>query len=74
MSQATPAQERDHAGRHFFLPQRYRSPFHTTNVPTETVVTHDSYDLHTLTTTDALANQVAARIDYRVLAPKLLTD
>lgn len=72
--QATPALELEHARRHFFIPHRYRSPFHTAGTPTETTVTYDDHDLLTVATADALGNQTTAELDYRVVAPKLLTD
>ncbi|HEX8720434.1 MAG TPA: SpvB/TcaC N-terminal domain-containing protein [Pyrinomonadaceae bacterium] len=82
----TPAEERAHAREHFFLPRRYRDPFHTAAVGTETLVTFDNYDLLTLETRDPLGNRVTAGErdaagavtaqgnDYRVLRPRLVTD
>jgi RHS repeat-associated protein len=82
----TPAQELTYASRHFFLPRRYRNPFHTNAVSTENFVTYDTYDLLMLETRDALGNRVtvgerdaagnltAAGNDYRVLQPGLMTD
>ncbi|WP_432825050.1 SpvB/TcaC N-terminal domain-containing protein [Dactylosporangium sp. CA-092794] len=68
------AQELGHALRHFFLPHRHRDPFHTEAAPTESAVGYDPHDLRTVATTDALGNRVTAELDYRVLAPKLVTD
>jgi RHS repeat-associated protein len=68
------AQELDHALRHFFLPRRYRTAFHTAGTPTETTVTYDDHDLQLLATTDPLNNQVTMEPDYRTLAPGRLTD
>jgi hypothetical protein len=41
----TPPPELSFALDHFFLPHRYRDPFHTDLVRTETFVGYDSYDL-----------------------------
>jgi RHS repeat-associated protein len=70
-----------YAGQHFFLPHRYRDPFgHVT------VAAYDAYDLLTQEVSDALGNTVtagerdpagnllSAGNDYRVLAPRLVTD
>ena len=54
----TPAQELAYARQHFFLPHRYRDPFHTDAVSTESFVTYDAYDLLVLETRDALGNRV----------------
>jgi RHS repeat-associated protein len=70
----TSVQELAYARQHFFLPQRYRDPFHTDAVSTESFVTYDAYDLLMLETRDALGNTVHAQNDYRVLAPRLMTD
>ncbi len=83
-----PAQELAHARQHFFLPHRYRDPFHTDAVSTETFVTYDAYGLLVEETRDALGNRVTAgerdagpdqplvhrRQDYRVLQPELVMD
>ena len=61
---------------------RYRDPFHTNAVSTESFVTYDAYDLLMVETRDALGNIVTVatqddtgnieiRIDYRVLAALL---
>ena len=77
----TPAQ-------HFFLPHRYRDPFHTNAVSTESFVTYDAYDLLVQETRDALGNRVTVGErdvdptqplvrrgnDYRVLQPALVMD
>ena len=41
----TAAQERAYARHHFFLQHRYRDPFHTNLVNTESLITYDTYDL-----------------------------
>jgi RHS repeat-associated protein len=69
-----PAQELVHARTHFFLPRRYRDPFHTHQLNTETVVTFDDHRLLVVETLDALGNTVHAQNDYRVLGPSLMTD
>ena len=83
-----PAAELAFARAHFFLPHRYRDPFHTDAVSTESFVTYDGYDLLISETRDALGNRVtvgerlpngdmdASRPgnDYRVLRPLLLMD
>jgi RHS repeat-associated protein len=82
----TAAQELAHARQHFFLPHRYRDPFHTELVSTESVVNYDAYDLLLAETRDALDNRVtvgerdaagnltAPGNDYRVLQPRLMMD
>lgn len=82
----TPAQELAYARQHFFLPHRYRDPFHTNVVSTESFVSYDAYDLLITETRDALGNRVTAGErdtagnltapgnDYRVLQPHLLMD
>jgi RHS repeat-associated protein len=84
----TPAQELAFARKHFFLPLRYRDPFHTSAVSTESFVTYDLYDLLIHETRDPLGNRVTAaerhlnpnlppvtlRLDYRVLQPSLVMD
>jgi RHS repeat-associated protein len=81
-------QELAYARQHFFLPCRYRDPFHTNAVSTESMVTYDRYDLLTVETRDPLGNRatVGERLangnldpgkpgnDYRVLQPRLLMD
>jgi RHS repeat-associated protein len=84
----TPAQELAYARQHFFIPHRYRDPFHTNLITTETFVTYDGYDLLMVETRDALGNRVTAGErtlaevvdparpgnDYRVLQPRLIMD
>ena len=84
----TPPQELAYARQHFFQPRRYRDPFHTDPVNTETSVTYDAYDLLLVETRDALGNRltVGARTpsgdidpnqpgnDYRVIQPRHLMD
>ncbi|HEU4854670.1 MAG TPA: SpvB/TcaC N-terminal domain-containing protein [Nitrosospira sp.] len=82
----TPAQELAYAHQHFFLPHRYRGPFHTSTISTETVFSYDTYDLLLLETRDALDNRVTVGErdtsgtitregnDYRVLQPWLVMD
>ena len=84
----TPAQELAYARQHFFLPHRYRDPFHTDAVSTESFVSYDAYDLLLRETRDALGNRVTVGErtpdgaidpgkpgnDYRVLQPRLVTD
>jgi hypothetical protein len=84
----TSAQERAHAGEHFFMPCRYRDPFHTNLLSTETVITYDAYDLLVRETLDALGNRttvgerdtdptrplVRDGQNYRVLQPALVMD
>jgi len=82
----TPAQELAYATQHFFLLHRYRDPFHTSAVPTESFVGYDGFDLLMQETRDALGNRVTAGErdsadvltvsgnDYRVLQPTLTMD
>jgi len=81
----TSAEERAYAPQHFFLPHRYRDPFHTSAVSTESFVIYDAYSLLMVGTRDALGNVVTAitrddtgatalRLDYRVLQPFWITD
>lgn len=83
-----PPQELAYARRHFFLPHRYRDPFHTDAISTESFVTYDAYNLLVQETRDALGNRVTVgernvdptqppvrvRQDYRVLQPALVMD
>ncbi len=82
---ADAARELEEARRHFFVPRRFRDPFHTEAVSTETNVSYDAYDLLLKETLDAVGNVVttltaddggrtATRLDYRVLQPYWLTD
>lgn len=82
----TAAQERAHAGQHFFLPYRQRDPFYTDAFRTESFVSYDPYDLLTVETRDALGNRITSgerdaagnlttpANDYRVLQPRLVMD
>ncbi|MEV6596687.1 SpvB/TcaC N-terminal domain-containing protein [Actinoplanes sp. NPDC051346] len=73
-SAATPALERNYARRHFFLPRRYRTAFHTAAAPVETQVAYDEHDLRPVEMVDAAGNRVRGDLDYRVLSPMRLTD
>lgn len=70
----SPAQELAHARQHFFLPRRYRDPFHTNALSTDTRVDYDAHDLLIVQTEDAVTNTATAQYDYRVLQPALVTD
>ncbi|MCP9470217.1 MAG: FG-GAP-like repeat-containing protein [Nitrospira sp.] len=82
----TPAQELTYARQHFFLPHRYRDPFYTDAVSTESFVTYDVYDLLVQETRDALGNRITVgerdasgaitrrANDYRALQPWLVSD
>ena len=86
LSTDTPAQELAYARQHFFLPHRFRDPFHTAVVSTESFVTYDSLDLLMIETRDPLGNRVTvgerdalgnvtiSGNDYRVLQPFLVMD
>lgn len=83
-----PPEELDYARNHFFLPHRYRDPFHTDAVSTEAFVSYDNYDLLAEEIRDALGNRVTVGErnpdgelnpdlpgnDYRVLQPRLVMD
>jgi len=76
-----PAEELAFARRHFFLPRRFRDPYGNA-----TTVGYDGYDLLVSQTRDPLGNLVTAgsrdpddqltfpALDYRVLAPCLVSD
>jgi RHS repeat-associated protein len=70
----TSAEELLYARQNFFLPRRYRDPFHTSQFNTETLVTFDDYQLLVTETRDALGNTASAVVDYRLLAPRVMTD
>jgi RHS repeat-associated protein len=84
----TPLQELAHARQHFFLPHRYRDPFHTVVVSTESFVSYDVHDLLVQETRDALGNRVTVGErnldptqplvrpghDYRVLKPAVVME
>ena len=73
-SDDTPVQELAHARAHFFLPHRFRDPFHSSQVSTETIVTYDDHKLLVAKMQDAVGNTITALNDYRVLQPRLVTD
>jgi RHS repeat-associated protein len=73
-SNDTAAQELVYARKHFFLPHRFRDPFHTNAVSTESFVTYDDDKLLMVETRDAVGNRVTAQNDYRVLQPSLITN
>lgn len=58
----SPAQELANARQHFFLPHRYRDPFHTNAVSTDSFVTYDRYDLLVEETRDALGVGLGNRV------------
>jgi RHS repeat-associated protein len=77
----------NHARTHFFLPHRFVDPFAAAAGATYgTWIEYDDHDLLPVETIDALGNTVTAgerdakdarvrlRMDYRVLAPSLVTD
>ncbi|CAG0978749.1 MAG: hypothetical protein OIN86_04975 [Candidatus Methanoperedens sp.] len=64
-----PAQELAFAQQHFFLPGRFCDPFG--NV---TTAGYDVYNLFLTEIQDPLGNTVHSENDYRVLAPRLVTD
>ncbi|HET9767521.1 MAG TPA: SpvB/TcaC N-terminal domain-containing protein [Thermoanaerobaculia bacterium] len=82
------ADELAFARRHFFLPHRYRDPFHRDALPTETAVSYDPYSLLAEETRDPFDNRVTVGEravdptqpllrrghDYRVLQPTLVMD
>ena len=75
VSTHTAAQELAYARSHFFLPHRYRDPFHTNAVRTESFITYDGYDLLMVESRDPLDNRVTVGAhDYRVLQPRLVSD
>ena len=57
------------AHEHFFLPRRYRDSFGNNSR-----VTYDIHDLTVAVTRDAAGNTIKSLTDYRVLAPRLVTD
>ena len=46
------------ARQHFFVPRRFRDPFHTEQLPTETGVRYDPDDLLVQETIDPVGNRV----------------
>jgi RHS repeat-associated protein len=63
------AQELAEAQSSFFQPRAFLDPFGN-----KKTVNYDPYNLFTVSSQDAVGNSTAAVIDYRVLAPTLLTD
>ncbi|MEQ9238013.1 SpvB/TcaC N-terminal domain-containing protein [Coleofasciculus sp. E2-BRE-01] len=58
------------AAAHFYLPERYTSPFGKT-----TTLVYDSRDLYVESSTDPIGNQTqVTQFDFRVLAPSELQD
>ncbi|NOT09808.1 MAG: toxin [Gemmatimonadales bacterium] len=84
----TAAEELAYAQRHFFLPHRFRDPFHGNLVPTENAILYDTHDLLLLEARDTIGNQITAGErqpngtldpakpgnDYRVLKPRRVMD
>lgn len=62
-------QEKNEALAHFFLPRRHEDQFGNASS-----VDYDPTDLLVVKAMDAVNNTVTASLDYRVLAPALLTD
>jgi len=73
-SDDTAAQELAYARQQFFLPHRFRDPFHAAGFATESVVTYDTHPLLVQESRDALRNVATASNDYRVLQARLMTD
>ena len=70
-----PAAELGFAIRHFYLPHRLRTPFHTADRPAESVVSYDDYSLLTRGSIDAVGNRISAeRHDYRTLTARRVVD
>ncbi|MFC5744289.1 SpvB/TcaC N-terminal domain-containing protein [Actinomadura rugatobispora] len=63
------AQELSFAREHFFLPHRFVDAFGEA-----TVVGYDAHSLQVARTRDPVGNTVRAEHDYRVLAPRRVTD
>ena len=61
--------ELEQARRHFFLPRRFLDPFEKA-----TVVSYDVHDLAAVHVRDAVGNTISSEIDYRILAPRRVTD
>jgi RHS repeat-associated protein len=66
---AAAVSELAYARRHFFTPRRFQDPFGNT-----TLVTSDVHDLTLVQSRDAAGNTITSLTDYRVLAPKRVTD
>jgi RHS repeat-associated protein len=58
-----------YAREHFFLPRRFADPFG--NI---TTVAYDRHDLEVVEVCDPIGNTTKSQCDYRVLAPRLMTD
>jgi RHS repeat-associated protein len=79
-------QELAFARQHFFLPQRYRTPFHTVASSTESYFKYDVYDLLIQETIDPIGNRmtagerntggnlVSSGLNYRVLQAEIMMD
>lgn len=67
--ECTPEAELAQARSHFYLPRRFVDPFRNA-----TVLDYDRHDIMPAAVRDALGNTVTVEVDYRVLAPFLLTD
>ena len=67
-------QELADARAHFFLPHRYRDPFHTDVVPPKTSSRTTDTICRFGKRVDALGNRVVADQDYRALQPTRITD
>jgi RHS repeat-associated protein len=61
--------ELEQARRHFFIPRRFLDPFDNS-----TTVAYDPHDLMPVQVRDAIGNTISSEIDYRVLAPRRMTD
>jgi RHS repeat-associated protein len=84
----SPQQELKFAQEHFFQPLRFRTPFHSAENSTESVVAYDKYDLMVIDSMDAIGNRVTVGerktdgsidpdkpgVDYRVLQPRCIMD
>ena len=66
--------ELEFAKSHFFLDRRYRDPFHSSILSTETIANFDVYDMLIEETRDPVGNTSQAVNDYRVLQPRLVVD
>lgn len=60
-------EELAYAQKNFFLPRRYRTPFHTEQIKTETIVVYDDYNLLLQEVRDPLDNIVT--VGERILDP-----
>jgi RHS repeat-associated protein len=62
-------EELEQARRHFFLPRRFLDP-----LDNATTVAYDPHDLMPVQVRDAIGSTISSEIDYRVLAPRRMTD